>query len=97
MFSDPFDHERHIGYLRMKSQAKYRNEAWDLTMEDFFKIWKDPEVWNNRGRDSDSWALTRKNVHKPWSLKNVQLMRRSDQLNLSKQRTYARRHGLKYV
>lgn len=97
MFKDPFDHDRHVAFLRSRAQAAYRNEPWEITLEEFFKIWHDPEVWNNRGRSSDSWALTRKNVHKPWSYKNVQLLRRKEQLELSRQRSYCERHGLKYV
>jgi len=75
-FSDPFDHVRHNAWLKMKSQADFRKEPWELSVEDFFKLWPTQEIWGQRGRASHNLCASRIDDEKPWSAENVELVTR---------------------
>jgi hypothetical protein len=84
-FPEPIDHERHIGFLRWKCQADYREEPVNLTMEQWFKIWT-PKLWDRRGRSVDSLCLVRRDVDRPWEVGNLALISRRIQLTISNRR-----------
>jgi hypothetical protein len=37
MYADFDRHDQHWAYLRKKAQAKFRGEAWTLTIDEWFK------------------------------------------------------------
>lgn len=82
-YSDPFDHARHIPFLRSKAQAVFRNEDWQLTFEEFCSLWDTEAKWAQRGRKSDDLTLTRIDPKKPWRLDNVHIITRLEQLKIS--------------
>jgi len=79
---DDFTHESHYAYLKHRSQARFREEPYDLTFEEWHSLWT-PETLANRGRTIDSWVLTRSDWDGPWSLDNVEIVDRATHLRLS--------------
>lgn len=73
---DPVRHEQHIAWHRARAQAHYRGEEWELTYEQWIRIWGDK--WSQRGRGVDNLLLTRKNYKKSWNTRNVHLVTRSE-------------------
>lgn len=71
--------ERHlmfVAWMNMKSQARYRNEDWALTFEQFEAEWAGR--WNQRGRDSTDLCMIRVDVELPWSPSNIEVIARHD-------------------
>tara|TARA_R100000781_G_C3990025_1_gene96599 strand:+ start:118 stop:507 length:390 start_codon:yes stop_codon:yes gene_type:complete len=71
---DPERHEQYRAWMLKKTQAKFRNEGWNLSFEEFVKIWKGR--WFMKGKDG-LW-LTRVDNTKAWSVKNCKLTTRSN-------------------
>jgi hypothetical protein len=86
-FQDPVDHARHIAYWRWLSQARYRGEPTDLTLEQWFKVWT-PELWARRGRGVDDLCLIRGPKSNEWRLGNLAIVSRRTQLTISNRQTY---------
>lgn len=80
IYKDPFDHQRHLPFLKARAQAKYRDEPWELTPEDWFSLWSTPELWAQRGRHADSLCLVRIDQEGSWSMNNVEIIVRLEQL-----------------
>lgn len=78
-FKDEVEHAKHWAYLRQKAQANFRQEGWEMTMEEFFEIWRD-DLWTNRGRGVDQYCMVRVDVEKPWSMDNCIIITRYQQL-----------------
>lgn len=76
--SDPKRHSQYRAWQRMKAQAKFRKEPFELSFEDYYTIWDDK--WDQRGRGSDNYCITRITVKKSWNKDNVVIMKRLDQL-----------------
>lgn len=70
-FQDEGLREQHLAYNRMKAQAKFRREAWELTLEDFFELWR--EHWEDRGRGMHNAVLARIDTTKPWHKLNAEI------------------------
>lgn len=73
------DNEKRVAWLRMKAQAKYRNELFSLTWEDFKTLWTD-DNWARRGVGSEDLALTRTQEDGAWVLSNVEIVERRQHL-----------------
>lgn len=71
---DPETHEQYVAYLKHKSQAHFRGEAYKLKFEDWQWLWLDR--WHRRGRGSDCLMLTRVNAKRAWSRSNCMLVTR---------------------
>lgn len=65
-------------WLRMRAQANFRGEQFDLTFDQFAEIWGDK--WSKRGRASDALAMTREDPEGPWDYKNTVIVTRREQL-----------------
>jgi hypothetical protein len=78
-YKDLFDHERHWAYLRMRAQANFRNEEFELTQDEFFEFWT-AELWPQRGRKPEDLCMVRDDVEKPWSKSNCLIVSRYQQL-----------------
>ncbi len=76
---DPLTHEKYYAWLKHKSQAKYRREPHELTVEQWLEIWPD-EKFLYRGKQPDNWVLTRIDTDGAWSVDNVEIITRYDQL-----------------
>lgn len=76
---DPLTHEKFYAWHKHRSQANYRKEEYLLTFDDWQQLWPD-EKFLNRGRDRDSFVLTRIERDGPWSIANCEVVTRYDQL-----------------
>lgn len=65
-----------IAWDRMKAQAKFRNEPWNLSWQDFQDLWEGH--WHNRGRSVDDLCLTRIDWTGTWELGNIELVTRKE-------------------
>ena len=79
LYKDKFDRQRNLTWHRMRAQANYRGEAWDLTFEDYKLFWPTEELWAQRGRVTDSLCMTRIDPDQAWSRSNAVVLPRLDQ------------------
>lgn len=79
-------HKQYRCWIQHKNQANFRGEEYDLTFEQYQDLWKDK--WDMKGRDSDSYCLTRVDPDGAWTLNNVEVIDRIEHL---KRQGYARR------
>lgn len=70
--------EHRLSFCRMRAQAKFRGEGWDLTWEQYQTIWEGK--WHLKGRGTDDLCLTRLDWEGAWTLDNVSLTFRIDHL-----------------
>jgi hypothetical protein len=77
---DPLTHEKFYAWHKHRAQARYRKEDYELTIEQWFELWSDNDKFLNRGRKPDEWVLTRKDSEGAWSVSNVEIITRYDQL-----------------
>ena len=78
---DRFEQMRHRSFTRSKCQAKFRNEEWALTLEEWRLFWT-PERWRQRGKGTMDLCMTRIDPEKSWSRSNCCLVTRVDQLQM---------------
>ena len=91
LHKDPAVHVKFDPWHKMRSQANYRQEGWDLPFEDFCAIWTD-DLWLQRGRASTDLAMTRVDPEEAWSKDNVVIVTRRQQLQMA--HTYRLEQGL---
>lgn len=87
---DEYKHSMYMPWQRASAQARFRNEGWDLSFEQFYELWKDE--WNNRGRQPDNMCMTRDDYEGAWEIGNVTVVTRREHL----QRQQANRHSPGY-
>lgn len=63
-------------FLMAKAQARFRDEPWDLTFEDYYSFWRGNT--HLRGRREDCKSLTRINDRAPWTKSNCVMANRRD-------------------
>ena len=80
---DPLTRAKYYAFLNHRAQAKYRNESYKLTWEEWESIWTH-ELFEKRGRRADSISLCRIDKEQPWQLDNVEMMARIDHLRQEK-------------
>jgi hypothetical protein len=61
-------------FLRHRCQAKYRNEPYELTYDDFLTVWYDSGVWQRAGVHTNSYQMKRIDAGKPWHKHNVTMV-----------------------
>ena len=72
------NHEQYCAWLQMKAQAQYRKETFELTFSDFQLLWQGR--WQQKGRGSGQYCLTRQDPTGAWNLDNVLCMPRVEHL-----------------
>lgn len=75
-----FDNERRVAFVRSRSQAAFRGEAWTLTWEEYQEFWNTRRLWARRGRAIDALVLTRLDWESSWSKDNCCIISRQDHL-----------------
>lgn len=68
--------ERRLSYSRMRAQAKYRNEQFTLTWEEYQQLWEGQ--WHLRGREPNQLCLTRIDLDGEWSQANIEIITRNE-------------------
>lgn len=77
---DMLTHEMYYAWLKHRSQANYRKEAYQLSWEDWLDLWANPVDFQNRGRKPEDLTLTRIDDDGAWARDNVVVMTRLEQL-----------------
>jgi hypothetical protein len=72
--SDPVTHAQYVAWAKARAQAHYRKEVWEISFDDWQKIWLGN--WHKRGRGSSNLCMIRSDTKQPWSIHNVELMLR---------------------
>ena len=80
-------HEQFVAWHKMRAQANFRGEHWDLSFEDFQTLWQGR--WDNRGRGSDDYCLAREDPDGGWDMQNTFCIERIE--HLRRQRLYKSR------
>jgi hypothetical protein len=75
IYKDPFDHERHRKWHLARCQANFRNEGWEITVEQWFELWP-MSKWVRRGRGSNDLCMVRLDRDRPFSIDNVKIVTR---------------------
>ena len=89
VIKDPVLHKMYIPFLKAKAQTDFRVREkiavgdWKLTFEEFVAAWGD--LWQLRGRDSSSFAMTREDFDGDWTADNVVVVTRKEQLERARQ------------
>lgn len=68
--------EHRLSYSRMKAQAKFRGEPWDLSWEEYQTIWEGK--WHLRGSTPDDMCLTRIDWDGVWCASNIKVVSRME-------------------
>jgi len=68
-------------YTVARCQAAYRGELWDLTWNQWLKLWLADDNYRFKGRGALDLALVRKDYRLTWTLKNVQIEQRHQHLS----------------
>ena len=63
-------------FVRARAQAWYRNEEWDLTVEEYIEMWD--EHYDNKGRGKEDYAWTRIDQEGPWTKDNIIIGKRGE-------------------
>lgn len=69
--------EMRLAWNRMRAQAKFRDETWTITWEEFMQIWDGS--WHLRGTTKESMVLTKRNQEGDWCRDNVEICPRLEQ------------------
>jgi hypothetical protein len=80
--------EMHKEFRRLRSAAASRGSAWDLTLEQFIEIWS--PRWQDRRRLR--LVLCRNGYKGPWTVENVRIDSRANQVR----EQHARQRELSY-
>ena len=83
IYKDPFDHVRHQAWHKARAQANFRNEGWEITIEQWFELWP-MDKWVLRGRGSNDLCMVRIDRDRPFSVDNVKLITRYFQITRDK-------------
>jgi len=75
--------DKYYAWLKHKSQAAYKSEAYFLTWEDWQQLWPN-ELWFKRGRKIDDLCLTRPTFEGPWSMQTVEVTTRRKHFDYKK-------------
>ena len=77
---DPELRERRLAYLRAKAQAKFREEGFELSLDEWYQLWT-LENWRKRGKKIGDLILTRKNIDGVWEMGNVVIRERAGNMS----------------
>jgi hypothetical protein len=80
---DPVLHKKYRVWLQQRNQALFRDEGWNFAFDDWLAMWQ--PWWHLRGREIGCMCMTRKNIRRPWSPANAEIITRQE---------HARRQGL---
>tara|TARA_S200002703_G_scaffold22701_1_gene19405 strand:+ start:2113 stop:2493 length:381 start_codon:yes stop_codon:yes gene_type:complete len=63
--------EWRVKFLRHRCQAKYRDEPYKLTYDDFLTVWYDSKQWQRAGLRKNTYQMKRLDAKLPWQKDNV--------------------------
>jgi hypothetical protein len=77
-YQDPVLRNMHHHYNKFKAQALFRQEDFEMTIDDFFDVWRGS--WHMRGRSADNLVMTRIDPDEPWSRANIEIITRYEHI-----------------
>ena len=90
--TDPVRHDQYNAWLKARSQAWFRKEIWEITFEQWVKLWG--VLWPMRGRHRHCVMLMKQRWQEPWSMTNAHLVNR-DQFHQAQARIKQQRKAIK--
>lgn len=87
-----WDRRRSRAYIKAKNQAKFRNEIWALTYDEWCEFYPDEASVNLRGRNNTSWCLTRRDPEGAWNRTNTCMLPRLTLLTIKNRRMVNKPH-----
>lgn len=75
-------HQQYLCWLQMRAQASYRKESFELTFEQYQQLWQGK--WDQKGRGTDQYCLTRDDPDGPWTTDNTRCIKRVEHLRRQK-------------
>lgn len=84
-------HAQYLAFLQMRAQANYRKESFELTFEDFQRLWS--THWDQKGRGRDHYCLTREDPKGAWDTSNTVCLLRVEHLRRQKLYKQDRKNG----
>ncbi len=82
-----------LQWSRMKAQANYRGEVWDITWEEYQNLWEGR--WHLRGVHKGSLGMSRRDWQGPWTLDNVEICLREQHWHRQRQAQLGSKHKKK--
>ncbi len=79
-----------LSWCRMRAQANYRGEVWDITWEEYQNLWEGR--WHLRGTHKGSLGMSRRDWQGPWTLDNVEICLREQHWHRQRQAQIGRAH-----
>ena len=71
---DPETHRKYQAWVQQRNQAKWRGETWNLTFDQWNRLWG--ELWHSRGRERGCYCMTRRDHEGEWDMQNAQVITR---------------------
>jgi hypothetical protein len=72
----PIRHQLYTQCQRARAQARFRNQQWEITEEQYIQLWQQNDRYKQRGRGRHSLCMTRRDKRLPWRVDNVEFMTR---------------------
>jgi hypothetical protein len=91
---DILTHDMYYAWHKHRAQANFRKEPYHLTWDDWQKIWANPIDFQNRGRRPEDLTLTRIDDDGDWTMANVMVTTRLEQLRKARDKTMRARSAL---
>jgi|DEB0MinimDraft_10_1074344.scaffolds.fasta_scaffold83585_2 hypothetical protein len=79
-FQDPVIKSLRLSYIRARCQAKHRGQCWEIEFDDYLEIWRDGKDYRMPGRGKSDLNMVRKDFGKGWTLDNVEILNRRENL-----------------
>lgn len=76
-------------YTYQRRNADWRGISWELTFEEWWKIWSESGKWNVRGREKGGWVMGRLGDKGPYAIGNVVICNHSENAKVAQ--SHARR------
>jgi hypothetical protein len=70
-------------YARVKAQAKFRNQEFNLAPDEYMQLWEESGVKEHCGREPHQYCMVRKDPIEAWSFDNCMIVTR--RMHLRKQ------------
>lgn len=83
---DPVKTKAYLCYLRAKAQAKFREEFWDLTFDQWWHLWTSSGQWHNKGKAADEYCMLQRNTDLGWTVDNAYIATREEHFKTQRQR-----------
>lgn len=79
---NPEGYARRLAWQRMRAQALFRGEQFDLTLLEFQEMWQ-ADLWQQRGMALDQLVMSRIDRQLPWSKQNCCIITRQEQFDIT--------------